>query len=102
MESSLISGKTKICGVIGDPIEHTMSPVMHNAAFRKLGLDYIYIPFRVRTQELAQAVDGIRALNIRGLNITIPHKVSIIPLLDGLDSLAEKAGAVNTIVNSDG
>jgi len=102
MKSSVVSGKTKICGVIGDPIEHTMSPVMHNAAFRKLGLDYIYIPFRVRTQELAQAVDGMRALNIRGFNVTIPHKVAIMPMLDGLDPLAEKVGAVNTVVNHDG
>ena len=68
MESSTVSGKMKICGVIGDPIEHTMSPVMHNAAFKKLGLDYIYIPFRVRAEELDQAVEGIRVLNIRGLN----------------------------------
>jgi shikimate dehydrogenase len=102
MESSTVSGKTKICGVIGDPIEHTMSPVMHNAAFKKLGLDYIYIPFRVRAEELAQAVEGIRALNIRGLNVTIPHKVAILPMLDGLDPVAEKIGAVNTIVNNDG
>jgi len=102
MESSTVSGKTKICGVIGDPIEHTMSPVMHNAAFKKLGLDYIYIPFRVRAEELAQAVEGIRALNIRGLNVTIPHKVAILSMLDGLDPVAEKIGAVNTIVNNDG
>ena len=102
MESSVISGKTKICGVIGDPVEHTMSPVMHNAAFKKLGLDYIYIPFRVRKEELAKAVEGISALNIRGLNVTIPHKVAIIPMLDGLDPLAEKIGAVNTVVNNDG
>ncbi len=102
MGNSIVSGTTKICGVIGDPIEHTMSPVMHNAAFMKLGLDYIYIPFRVKTQELAQAVDGIRALNIRGLNVTIPHKVAIMQMLDGLDPLAEKIGAVNTILNSNG
>ncbi len=102
MKGSVISGTTKICGVIGDPIEHTMSPVMHNAAFKKLGLDYIYIPFRVRAEELAQAVEGIRALNIRGLNVTIPHKVAILSMLDGLDPVAEKIGAVNTIVNNDG
>ena len=101
MESNLISGKTKVCGIIGDPIEHTMSPVMHNAAFRKLGLDYVYLPFHVRQEELGKAIDGMRALNIRGLNVTIPHKVSIIPLLDKLDSLAEKIGAINTIVNED-
>ncbi len=102
MASSVITGKTRICGVIGDPIEHTMSPVMHNAAFKKLGLDYIYIPFRVKNEELAEAVDGIRALNIRGFNVTIPHKVTIMPMLDGLDPLAEKVGAVNTVVNNDG
>ena len=97
-----ISGKTTICALIGDPIEHTMSPVMHNAAFKKLGLDYVYIPFRVRAEELAQAIDGIRALNMRGFNVTIPHKVAIIPMLDGLDPLAEKIGAVNTVVNNGG
>ncbi len=97
-----ISGKTKICGLIGDPVEHTMSPVMHNTAYEKLGLDYIYIPFRVAPEQLGQAVDGLRALNVRGFNVTIPHKVSIIPMLDGLDPLAEKIGAVNTVVNTDG
>jgi shikimate dehydrogenase len=97
-----ISGKTKICGLIGDPVEHTMSPAMHNAAFKKLGLDYIYIPFRVKPEELTQAVAGLKALNVRGFNVTIPHKVSIIPFLDGLDPLAEKIGAVNTVVNKDG
>jgi len=102
MESNVISGKTRICGIIGDPIEHTMSPVIHNAAFKNLGLDYIYIPFRVRKEELGQAVEGIRALNIRGFNVTIPHKVTIMPMLDGLDPLAEKIGAVNTVVNNDG
>ena len=102
MKGSVISGTTKICGVIGDPIEHTVSPVMHNAAFKKLGLDYIYVPFRVREEELGKAVDGFRALNIQGLNVTIPHKVAIMPMLDGLDPLAEKIGAVNTIVNDDG
>ena len=102
MKGSTISGKTRICAIIGDPIEHTMSPVMQNAAFRKLGLDYIYLPFRVRAEELAQAVEGMRALNVRGFNVTIPHKVTIIPMLDSLDSLAEKIGAVNTVVNNDG
>ena len=97
-----VSGKTKICALIGDPVEHTMSPVMHNAAFKKLGLDYVYIPFRVRAEELARAVDGMRALNMRGFNVTIPHKVTIIPMLDSIDPIAEKIGAVNTVVNDDG
>ena len=98
----MISGKTRICGIIGDPVEHSMSPAMHNAAFARLVLDYCYVPFRVKPDNLAQAVAGIRALNIRGMNITIPHKVAIIPLLDKLDSLAQRIGAVNTIVNDSG
>jgi len=97
-----MSGKTRCCGVIGDPIEHTMSPAMHNAAFKKLGLDYVYLPFRVKREELGKAIEGMRALNIRGLNVTIPHKVAVIQFLDELDSLAEKIGAVNTIVNDNG
>ena len=102
MKKRVISGKTRICGVIGDPIEHTMSPVMHNAAFNQLGLDYLYIAFRVRKEELGKAIEGMRALNIIGLNVTIPHKVTIIPFLDELDPLADRIGAVNTVVNSDG
>ncbi|OGO00178.1 MAG: shikimate dehydrogenase [Chloroflexi bacterium RBG_13_51_52] len=97
-----ISGKTKICALIGDPVEHTMSPAMHNAAFQQLGLDYVYIPFRVRPEELPQAVAGLKALNVAGFNVTIPHKVTVIPLLDSLDPLAEKIGAVNTVVNNNG
>jgi len=96
METNTISGKTRLCGLIGDPVEHTMSPVMHNAAFNKMGLDYLYV------QELGKAVEGMKALNIKGLNVTIPHKVTIIPFLDKLDRLAERIGAVNTIVNNDG
>ena len=102
MSDRIVSGKTKLCGVIGDPIEHTMSPAIHNAGFTQLGLDYIYVPFHVKTEELGKAIDGMRGLNIRGLNVTIPHKVSVIPLLDELDPLAEKIGAVNTITNDDG
>ena len=102
MRNRVISGKTRVCGVIGDPIEHTMSPVMHNAAFSELGIDYVYLPFRVRKKELGEAIAGARALNLAGLNVTIPHKVSVISFLDELDPLAEKIGAVNTIVNNNG
>jgi shikimate dehydrogenase len=102
MTDKKISGKTRICALIGDPVEHTMSPAMHNAAFKKLGLDYLYIPFRVKPEQLSQAVAGLRALNVRGFNVTIPHKASVIPLLDSLDPLAKKIGAVNTVVNDDG
>lgn len=97
-----VSGKTIICGLIGDPVEHSMSPAMQNAAFRELELDYIYVPFRVESTELGQAIAGMRALNVRGLNVTVPHKVAVVRFLDKLDHLAEKIGAVNTIVNDDG
>lgn len=102
MSSRAISGKATVCGIIGDPIEHTMSPLIQNAAFEKLGIDYVYLPFRVRGEEVGKAIEGMRALNIRGLNVTIPHKVAVIPFLDKLDPLAEQIGAVNTIVNDDG
>jgi shikimate dehydrogenase len=98
----IVSGKTRICGLIGDPVEHSMSPAMQNAAFRELALDYVYVPFRVKSTELGQAIAGMRALNIRGLNVTVPHKVAVVQFLDKLDPLAEKIGAVNTIVNDDG
>ena len=102
MESIAISGKTKICGLIGSPVEHTMSPAMHNAAFEEMGLDYRYVAFEVDGGDIGAAVAGMRALKIRGLNVTIPHKVSVIPCLDELDDLADKIGAVNTIVNDAG
>jgi len=97
-----ISGKTIVCGIIGDPVEHTVSPAMHNAAFAYAGLDYVYVPFQVKKEGLAEAIHGMGALNIRGLNVTIPHKVGVIPLLSELDFLAEYIGAVNTIVNHGG
>jgi shikimate dehydrogenase len=75
---------------------------MHNAVFKALGLDYAYLAFRVRPEELKNAIAGLKALDIVGLNVTIPHKVGVIPLLDELDPLAGKMGAVNTIVNENG
>jgi len=93
---------TRICGIIGDPIEHTVSPEIHNAVFKNKGVDYLYLPFRVKREELGKAIEGMRALNIRGLNVTIPHKVAVMQFLDKLDPLADRIGAVNTIVNDDG
>ncbi len=98
----MITGKTKICGLIGNPVEHSVSPAMHNAAFAALGLDYAYIPFRVEKEALAAAVSAVKALNMRGLNVTIPHKVAVMPLLNELEPLAQKIGAVNTIINNGG
>lgn len=98
----LISGKTKITGLFGYPVEHTLSPSMHNAAFEHLGLDYCYVPFLVHPDFLGQAVDGVRALNMAGVNVTVPHKEKVIPFLDSVDDEAAFIGAVNTVVNSGG
>jgi shikimate dehydrogenase len=97
-----VTANTRICGIIGDPVEHSLSPAMHNAAFNKLGLDYIYLPFHVTAKNLAGAVTGLKSLNFRGMNVTIPHKINVIPLLDELEPMAEEIGAVNTIVNDNG
>lgn len=96
-----VSGKTKIAGIFGNPISHTLSPAMHNSAFRTLGLDMRYIPFRVLPEDLPGAVHAIRSLNLIGVNITVPHKENVIPLLDEVDKEALFIGAVNTIVNSE-
>ena len=79
-----------------------MSPAMQNAAFREANLDYVYVALRVAAGDVGNAIAGMRALGLRGLNVTIPHKLSVIPFLDKLDDLAEKIGAVNTIVNDSG
>jgi shikimate dehydrogenase len=97
-----ISGRTRTCAVIGNPVEHTMSPAMHNAAFREMGIDYVYLAFNVGPERLPAAIEGVRALGMPGINVTIPHKLNVIPLLDGLNPLAEKIGAVNTVVNENG
>jgi shikimate dehydrogenase len=97
-----ISGQTRIVGIFGDPIAHTRSPAMHNAAFRARGLPYVYVPFLVRPADLAKAVQSIRALNLCGVNVTVPHKERIVRYLDGLSAEAELCGAVNTVVNRDG
>lgn len=97
-----ISGRTKITGIFGYPVEHTLSPAMHNAAFKALGLDYCYVPFPVHPDYLKDAVKAIRALNLCGVNVTVPHKEKVMPLLDEINEEASFIGAVNTIVNSEG
>lgn len=97
-----ISGKTRVCAVIGDPVEHSLSPVMHNAAFKKLGLNLVYVAFKVTRNELKEAISGARSLGLRGLNVTMPHKKAVISYLDETDSTAEAIGAVNTILNNQG
>ncbi len=93
-----IEGGTKIVGVFGYPIKHSASPAMHNAAFKSLGLDYVYLPFEVKPQKLGEAVRGLIPLNISGVNVTIPHKEAICSYLDEISKEAELMGAVNTIV----
>jgi shikimate dehydrogenase len=97
-----MNGQTILCGIIGDPVEHSLSPVMHNAAFRKLGLNYNYMAFPTPPEKLSSAVERIRGQNMRGVNATIPHKIGVISLLDEMDETARQIGAVNTIVNNNG
>ncbi|MCL5674876.1 MAG: shikimate dehydrogenase [Candidatus Omnitrophica bacterium] len=97
-----IKGTTKITGVFGNPVEHSLSPVFQNAAFQATGLDYVYIPFLVLQENLKKAVDGIRALNIKGVNITIPHKSNVVKLLDDIDDDVKILGVANTILNENG
>ena len=97
-----IGARTNILCVIGHPIEHSMSPVIHNAALNDLALDYVYLAFDVLTNDLEKAILGIKKGNIKGINVTIPHKEAIIPYLDELDPLSKQIGAVNTIKNEGG
>ena len=92
-----IKGSTNIVGLIGHPVEHSFSPPMHNAAFAELGLDYAYVAFDVNPDDLKSAVDGAKSLNIKGFNVTIPHKIEVMQYLDELDEVARLIGAVNTI-----
>ena len=93
-----ISGKTKIVGVIGEPVTHSRSPQMHNAAIAKLGLNFAYLPFEVKLPDLATAIQGLKALQVVGVNVTIPHKQNVMPLLDHISTEAHLIGAVNTLV----
>jgi len=97
-----ISGATEVYGLIGDPVEHSYSPRMMNAAFTSMNLDARYLAFHVKAEEVSEAIEGIRALNIKGVNVTVPHKSSVMPYLDEVTPIAKKIGAVNTIRNIKG
>ena len=97
-----ISATTKILGVIGDPISHSMSPTMHNAVIHKLGLDYVYVAFNIKGENLCAACDGFRAMGISGINVTIPHKIEVMRYLDDINPIALGIGAVNTIKSIEG
>ena len=98
----MLTGHTRIVGVIGDPVEHSRSPQMHNAAFAKAGLDYVYVPFHVRPDDLADAIAGFKAINVVGINVTLPHKQAVIPHLTSISREAELIGAVNTLTFVEG
>ncbi|HHW28267.1 MAG TPA: shikimate dehydrogenase [Syntrophomonadaceae bacterium] len=97
-----ISGLTKVYGLFGDPVEHSLSPIMHNTAFQALGLDCVYLPFLVKSKDIASAVQAVRALHLAGVNLTIPLKECVLPYLDEVEKEAELIGAVNTMINRDG
>ena len=97
-----VNGTTRVLAIIGHPVEHTLSPAMQNAALAACGLDYVYVPFGVVPERLAEAISGLRALGVAGFNVTIPHKVNVMEYLDGLDESAQAAGAVNTVLNDRG
>ena len=92
-----IKGSTNIVGLIGHPVEHSFSPPMHNAAFQKLGMDWAYVAFDVNPNDLPSAIEGAKSLNIKGFNVTIPHKIEVMQQLNDLDEVAGLIGAVNTI-----
>lgn len=97
----VVSGKTKVYGVIGDPIEHSLSPIIQNAAFAASKLDCAFLGFNVKTAEIRNAINGMRALGILGLNVTMPYKKTVINFLDEVDQTAMLLNAVNTIQNKD-
>lgn len=96
-----IDGKTKLFCVIGDPIEHTLSPAMHNAAFERMNLNCVYTAFRITRENLENAIKGFKAIGVGGVNVTIPHKIAVIKHLDELSMEARIIGAVNTIKMGD-
>ncbi len=95
-----IDANTSLYAVFGDPVSHSLSPIMHNEAFSHVGHNGIYLAFRIK--EIGHAISAVRALDIQGISITLPHKVSVMAFLDELDETAEKVGAVNTIINQEG
>lgn len=97
-----IRGTTRILGIFGDPVAHSLSPLMQNEALGRAGIDAIYVPFHVKPENLKAAVAGIRSLDLWGVNVTVPHKEEVIRLLDAVDPDARLIGAVNTIVNRGG
>lgn len=101
-EKIVINGKTRTCGLLGNPVEHTMSPVIHNNLAAVTGQNLVYLPFHVPTGYVGDAVKGALALNLLGLNVTVPYKSDVLPFLAEIDPLAKRIGAVNTLVRCEG
>ncbi|MGB5963300.1 MAG: shikimate dehydrogenase [Coleofasciculaceae cyanobacterium] len=97
----LIKGTTKLLGVIGNPIEHSLSPLIHNAAIAALGVDYVYLPMPVKIADLSTAIAGFKAIGIEGFSVTIPHKQTILSFLSEVSEVAKIVGAVNTVWRTD-
>ena len=97
-----VNGKTRTCGLIGNPVEHTMSPLIHNFLAQEMGIDMVYVPFHVEKGLLDSAVKGAFGLNVLGCNVTVPYKSDVIESLVAMDELAEKIGSVNTLVRAEG
>ena len=91
-------GAARVFGLLGDPVSHSRSPAMHDAAFATLGLPHRYFPFRVRTQDLSAVLEGARAMGFGGLNVTVPHKGAVADLISDLGPVAARTGSVNTVV----
>lgn len=98
----MINGQTKLLCLLGSPVEHSFSPAMHNASFQKLNINASYMAFDVHKNSLKSAIEGLKAFNFVGANVTIPYKIDIMPYLDVIDPKAQKIGACNTVVNRDG
>ena len=93
----MITGKTKIVGVIGNPIEHSLSPPMHNNAYKQMNMDYVYVAFKIEKDDISKVIESAKTMGIEGLNVTIPYKTDIMEYLDEVDETAMKINAVNTI-----
>jgi shikimate dehydrogenase len=96
------SGRSAVYALVGDPVDHSLSPAIQNAAFHSMGIDAVYVPFRVERSTLASSIKALRVLGIKGFNVTAPHKVTVIRHLDNLEGSAAKIGSVNTVINEKG
>ena len=100
-QSVIINGRTRICGLIGNPVEHTLSPDIHNTLANACGINMAYVPFYVEKGDVEAAVKGAHALNVLGMNVTVPYKLDVIPFLEEVDELAAAVESVNTLVRTE-